>query len=552
MNTKKIALAIITCCFLLTALSSKADVIYVYGLTNTTTGKIEDNTVEGNLRNSLKIIVGNKHEIIFDDNRSLVNKGNYSTYGSADILKRTASPKHADYIIFFGHGLSSSGSIYDDYYDIDPSKNPDSIFSPLKDFLYHKGWTDIKGVLIFACSVIDIGDFGWQRLKKEGFVEYCDANCSSLEGCEGNYCLNPNPGLQWEELARRNNINYILGFNYMAPLLKNSGDKLVENFFSTWMKLEENSPADENFLKAWKGKVLIDKAKLIERGYIEKIPSGDYNYSMGRANNYDNDKELYWPENWQFAWENKKDKNGQDYFLPKWPAMNANGKFASSMSVDNYYRIILYPSCNFKDVTKKEQPILYYNLRNLCTKKIVSGRDMFYPTVNAKLEEISKMIVKAANIKKYSGDQDPEGFKCKNISDCGYIKDLFAEKIIESEIEMVIPLLVGKIKEIDPNEEVDRGKFIKMIMMAFFKHFPEKPYDCSSITTTDSRYVYFCQYFLAAKKCNLLFRDEDKSVFGITNGKIDPKQKIKRSEAAILIDRARILKETGVEQCLPE
>jgi hypothetical protein len=318
------------------------------------------------------------------------------------------------------------------------------------------------------------------------------------------------------------------------------------------MALEDKDKDDKNFLEAWRQELVIrddrdnlgeiidnEGARTIERAYIKKGNGNDYYYSMGRANNFDNKKELYWPESWQFAWE-------ENYYLPTWIEKKSNGDFKPSMSVDHYY-IEKYPKCHFDDVKKKNAPILYYNLRNLCTREVISGdRNNFYPTVDASLAAVSKMIVKAAGIKR---EPIKENFDCKKKENgrfkfgCDYIDDLVKNEIIEGKNFFDF--------NFDPESTVDRGYFMKILMNAFFKGPPNKEYNCPSVITDKNFFgkektkQWYCQYFLAADNCGILKDDLLK-----IDGKISPKINIKRGEAAILIDRARILKETGIEKCL--
>ena len=527
---------VVTCLFLLVFFNAAvADVIYVHGL------NVDSDEREKNLKDKLQQIVIAPHTIIFGDER----KPSLTAYESM----LSTGGEQVDWIVFFGHGLSSSGKIWANH----------NYFYPLGNLMSESNWGTIKGVLIFTCAVLDIGDFGWQKTAT-GYdgPDSCDAKFPDYrEGYCGNYCgsyyvynknevcgSDPDPGLKWAEFARRKNIKYIIGFNSSAPLIGGGGAAFAKQFFSNWMNLEKKGADDENFLKAWKQSLLFKEnpeanpsASLIERSYLKRGKKGNYFYGIGRAIPESDTGKLNWISLWNPVWSDKSIE------LP--------------MSIDQYYKD-RYSRCNFTDVNRNDNPILYFNLMNLCTRGIISEanqeRSSFYPTVNATLKELSKMVSIAAGIEKYSENQYPDGLICKEGKDCsGYIAGLFAKDIVEGEVEpysFLFPL-VG-VKVVDPEEEVNRGKFIKMVIKAFFKSDSEKQYDCSSVTTGNKSYAWYCQYILAAKKHNLLFRDEDQELFGISDGEIDLTKKVKRGEAAILIDRARILKETGVEECLPD
>lgn len=128
-----------------------------------------------------------------------------------DDLINTGEIDDVDWIIYIGHGNSCSGEIASEIM-MDkgkPVKKKDGTFEHNMISPYElkgvRNWQIVKGILIFGCAVIDIGDFGWQNVIGGGNdADNCERKCiegeDDIENCEkkqwnergisGNYCKN--------------------------------------------------------------------------------------------------------------------------------------------------------------------------------------------------------------------------------------------------------------------------------------------------------------------------------------------------------------------------
>jgi hypothetical protein len=117
-----------------------------------------------------------------------------------DSLLNTGGEK-VDWIIYIGHGSSATGKIPGNLkWDEKHKKYVGTDDISPGDLQNNERWKGIKGILIFGCAVIDIGDFGWQQSLGKGAHgipahlcdKYVDTNISNIplpdKGMLGNYC----------------------------------------------------------------------------------------------------------------------------------------------------------------------------------------------------------------------------------------------------------------------------------------------------------------------------------------------------------------------------
>lgn len=187
----------------------------------------------------------------------------------------------ANWIIYIGHGSSCTGQI-----GVDPEGSAKGKMIDPEELIGKNEWKDIKGVLLYGCAVIDIGDYGRQN----AMAGSAKNNCKG----EGNYCkayfdvVNrscpskdfPDPGLKWYELAKANNIKRIAGFNYKAPTFNQGAGNVIGAFIIKWEEFNNKTFDDDNFIYAWAANKLTSDNS-IERGYIRMSAGGTWYYSMG-------------------------------------------------------------------------------------------------------------------------------------------------------------------------------------------------------------------------------------------------------------------------------
>ncbi|MCI5157631.1 MAG: hypothetical protein D3906_04185 [Candidatus Electrothrix sp. AUS1_2] len=509
-----------------------------------------------------------------------------------------------DWIIYIGHGNSCTGEIASEI-KMDKKGNPvkdengdfkHNMISP-SELAKSDHWKLVKGVLIFGCAVVDIGDFGWQNVIGGGEGKAKKDNCEkgwNERGINGNYCRNyfrihygdenscsnysekyygsddfPDPGLKWEDLAKENGIKYILGFNFLAPLIKNGGEKLLMNFLSKWLDyyIANNDIYEYYFYVSWKSKLnekREDKINLWERSYIKCTDSaGNFSkncmYSMGRSNNLSQnetykDYDIFWPSIWNEVWS---DSGWTDFgkYRPVWPGGKNN-----DMSIDDYR------DCIFSDV-ENDKPLIpseaAMHIRELCLRDIVSkDNDKFNPSIHVNRLEWAKMVRRGAGPELIPEDEKYEpDFIDYNSKTCpngkveghnlcwayDYIRDLRAKGVVE-----------GFSDGLRPTDNTERSHILKFVVKAFWGDHAEKncgDYENIEGFTDAGDPDWFCHYLAAAINCKLIdpsSKDDQQLFPGISETKIDPKHEVTRAEIAILVNRARRVKETSVDEtCYP-
>jgi hypothetical protein len=81
-----------------------------------------------------------------------------------------------------------------------------------------------------------------------------------------------------------NQIDTILGFNFIAPYIFSGGDNLLENFLLKWIGGNE-------FIDSWKD---IRNLGIVERGYLKKNTNGVIKYAFAKAYSDSSDARLIW------------------------------------------------------------------------------------------------------------------------------------------------------------------------------------------------------------------------------------------------------------------
>ncbi|MCI5149273.1 MAG: hypothetical protein D3916_07790 [Candidatus Electrothrix sp. MAN1_4] len=575
-------------------------------------------------------VVGRKFEVKFGTTRKeLINVG--------DI-------EHVDWIIYIGHGSSCTGGIADG-----EGHGEDHLVYP-SDLKGRWNWSAVKGVLIFGCAVVDIGDFGWQHtvsnITDDKGIPLPD-DCNDLEdkkkGIKGNYCRKyykyhaenstpaqeicsrsefPDPGLKWEDLAKENSIRAILGFNFYAPLMSSGGEDILMNFLDKWLN-EPISNINDNlihqpFYLAWKDDLTKPESDInkIERAYIrcdeyyENNQGLKCSYSMGRANNLGESKweddDIFWPSIWKKRWGNNWLASGN--YQQTWP-----GGESDEMSIDDYKKCI-FPDINldntdgFDDAFVEVRNEVDIHARELCLRGIIKGGDIdssrqFKPTSLITRAEVAKMITLGAGLEDEekekndvqfsdlsNGDPIPDLCKCGDSQSCedyslkdrlyswafGCIRELrnkgathgFPPRKDKDE----------KFATFRPGNNITRKELAKFVMLSFFQdqddyHLSDdgipKETECSAgslekfIGLPDK--AWFCSFITAAFNCDI-YTDEDLSLAeyenisptyenifnGLSTTDFGADKQVTRGEVAIVLNRARRLKEAGVKKCFPK
>lgn len=514
---------------------SFADNVYIYGLTSNR--KINDS--DATLLNSITSkLTNNGHTV-----RSSYNAKNLDEFNGI-------GNGWADWIIFVGHGVSCSSRI-------SRLVNGDGLTYPSQ-----LSW-QAKGILLFACSVVDIGDFGSDN--DAGNYRISNYECLDpihMKNIEKEYkskygesknfyeIINPafpDPGLEWERMAKKNNIDYILGFNFAAPLVSDDsgvktaeGYNLLEKFVEKW--ISKGIGNEDSFIEAWKSDLSSTQSQdNRDRGYIRC--GGRYDnqctYSLGRKGKWPN----VWREDGYKNWEESVWYYGEN-------------NIAGEMIINDYR------DCLFTGFSNEAE----MHARELCLRGVVNGyheegKLLFKPDNNINRLEWAKMVRRGAGPMLIPEDEEyqpdfidydskicPKG-KDKDDDLCwayDYIRDLRAKGVVE-----------GFNNVLRPKDNTERSHILKFVVRAFFGEHTDKnceDYDNIRDFTDAKSPSWFCHYLAAAINCKLIdpSSNNDQQLFpGVSKTKIEPEHEVTRAEMAILVNRARRLKDAGVTNCYP-
>lgn len=497
---------------------SLADTIHIYGLTSDR----KENDSDVALLNSIT--------------SKLENDGHTVT-SSHNVTKKKFKQIEADWIIYVGHGVSCSSRI---------SRNVDGTGLTDPGELSWKA----NGILLFACSVIDIGDFG-------SINPYCDE-------VDGNFCKKyydnkpcadaddykiinpafPDPGLEWEEMARKNGIGYILGFNFTAPEVSRHGKKVIEGynllveFIDIW--IDKGIEKEESFIKAWKSDLTtsVQGKDDRDRGYIrcEGMYHNGCNYSIGNDG--------IWPSIYKVKgyknWEESVWYYGQE-------------SISTEMTIDDYRKCLFTGFANESEM----------HARELCLRGILHGYEedgkiLFKPKNLITRKELLKIIVRAADI--------PHSNAQITFTDLNEGKPLPVEPICGGD-EYDWPIgccrdfaaanIIGGYPDgtCRPGSKVNRSELTKIVVNAFFNNNIPEESTCAELQDYKiygedlKEKGFYCHFIKAAfaKNCKI-YRSTD-SFPGFTQTNFGPDQPVTREEVAIIVNRARRLKESGVNKC---
>lgn len=389
-------------------------------------------------------------------------------------------------------------------------------------------------------------------------------------------------------MARKNEIKYILGFNFRAPEIKGNGEFLLNNFLRFW--LNKPSGDEKAFIDAWKNEQLITGTKTIERGYIRKGENGKYRYAMGRASDAPKFTKAGKPNpEYRFFW-NWTDFSIWDYIKGR-DLLKLEGKEnkeVSEMEIDDYRNWCIYTDEGIAEY----QP----HITELCKKGIITDkekvngeikkREKFNPKLKITRAEVAKMIVVGARLPESQkkdvkfwdmNNKKPLTYRCNCQDDefCkedtddyawsfGCIRDLKYKNAIngfppnEKQGENL-----GRFK---PGENLTRDGLTKMVMMSFFQDQyafkdtgePEET-PCSAVELNGfkdlpalPKKAWYCAFIEAAVKCDIYqYKDEKNDTFNNFNGNhFGPGETVTRGEVAIVLNRALRLKESGIKSCL--
>lgn len=495
---------------------SIADTVHIYGLTD----NAKVNASDANLLKSVKL---------------KLEAARHTVTSSYNVSEKKFKNITADWIIFVGHGVSCSGRI---------SRNADGSGLIHPKYLSWKA----KGVLLFACSVIDIGDFGGNFGTK---ISYCDP-------ADGNYCKNyydknvcvdkeiykninpafPDPGLGWEQMAKINGIDYILGFNFKAPEVSSvygkkvaEGYDLLEKLIDNW--ISKGIDSEDSFIESWKSDLSSSEQSQDDRdrGYLRC--GGTYHhqcdYSLGRKG--------IWPRVW-----------GKDGYK-NWE--ESIWQYVTEMTVTDYRK------CLFTGFDNEAE----MHARELCLRGIVNGYEEFNLTDKVNYFDLPKILARASAIEINSnvkidfddlccdcvGVITPEYYKQYCQED--YIKILKAANVIQgtknNEGVFFVP---------PENSWVTRSYLYSYVVAAFFGGHPEN--ECSSygnLKNIKDSSGWFCHSLAAVINCKIIdpTSENDQKLFGISKQNIYPSHEVTRDEVAVVVNRARRLKEAGVTTCYP-
>jgi hypothetical protein len=430
-------------------------------------------------------------------------------FGDTDSHFKNTRGEKVNWIIYVGHGSSCTGKI--------APGNGQPWVSPI-DLINNKYWK-VKGVMIFGCAIIDIGDFGLQHSVDGSDTDICDQDKGANKGKQGNYCSNyfnahatcdkpevPDPGLKWEKLARANGISYILGFNFKAPVVyevdekgkvkDERGDTAIYAFLDKWFTKGFDNPV--NFREAWKENITsgISSGKLIERGYITIGSDSSYLYSMGRANNLGGNK-IIWPEKWKYQ--------------PQWKDLPKMPKQVNGMMSIEHYRT----GCYFGDIPNTawyRKHVIELCEAGVIAKPRIEGviegvsERLFRPSDNITRAEFVKMLM--VSLKGLKECTSNPWHKC-------YVNAAKAYNIMGNEKPR-------------PTEKINRAEIAKMVVVA--KGFEKN--QCTTDPFSDvSQKEWYCPFVLAVKNNGIIDGYNDK--------RFKPGKYANRAEAATILNNAR-------------
>lgn len=228
---------------------------------------------------------GNKYKNIPPATEEYFNSGGFETvtieaYTDHSDAKEVIFVKNqADWMIYTGHGWSCPGKVK----LMNDNMNPD--WFGCENIQWDQ---DLNGVLLFACSVLDVNDYN---------NNYPNDNCKEKD--------NPNPGLKWiNQIKGTDDLDILLGFNASGPLIVgNGGSNTLEMWRDNW--LDGHHP-----LNSWYTATASDN-KLNENACAINL-----------------DKNLY------FYWEIEKNiwgrSKGWTWLMEPLPAYDKSGNVATS------------------------------------------------------------------------------------------------------------------------------------------------------------------------------------------------------------------------------
>jgi hypothetical protein len=186
----------------------------------------------------------------------------------------------ADWLIYTGHGSSCYGHIFvrdtDDLICTE-EESPACNFKPKKIQGY---WTkDLEAVLLFGCSVLDIGDCN-DHYNSNYYIEEHEGHrgCTKKEENPDN----PNPGVKWRDALKDTNLT-VLGFNGSGPLISGEGVAVHNGWILVKHWINDVVGYSQDPIDAWKTATQPIADDYLEQNHLTNIIERDkekYSYLL--------------------------------------------------------------------------------------------------------------------------------------------------------------------------------------------------------------------------------------------------------------------------------